>query len=99
MWKIFQNFLCFGCESERSKSAKEYTSLESSSNYPSSSDVSEEMNNGDVIKPDQIPKPNLFTDRVQPPPDIEVIDESLIIADFVYGCSDDENTTEDLSGK
>ena len=65
------------------------------------SDMSEEMNcgistsstatiinnDGDVIKRNQIPKPDLFANRVQPPPDIEVIDESLIIADFVYGGS------------
>jgi len=94
MWKIFRNLLCFGCESEHFKSAKGYTSLEAFSDYPSSSDVSEEMNNGDVIKSNQIPKPSLSTNRVQPPPDIEVIDESLIIADFVYGFHDEENTME-----
>ena len=67
------------------------------------SDLSEEMNNDiggissaaiimnddgvDIIKRNQIPKPDLFANRVQPPPNIEVIDESLIIADFVYGGS------------
>lgn len=93
--------MCFGCESAHSKASKQYTSLHTSCDYstsPTTSDFSEEMNNGvgtsstainndDVIKRNQIPKPNLFSNRVQPPSDIEVIDESLIIADFVYGGS------------
>ena len=53
--------------------------------------------NNDVIKSDQIPKPDLFTGRVQPPPDIEVIDESLIIADFVYGGSNSDVTNTDVT--
>lgn len=41
--------------------------------------------NDDFTKHDLIPKPGMSTGRVQPPPDIEVIDESLIIGDFDYG--------------
>ena len=61
------------------------TNLESSSDYPPfSSDLSELYNINGVTKQDHIPKPDISTDKVQPP-DVEVIDESEIIGEFVYG--------------
>lgn len=90
-----RNFLCFGCGVDCLSSPKDYSNLDSSSDYPSSSDVSLEINNGDDLSnnSDQIPKPDMFTGRVQPPPDIEVIDESLIIGDFDYSQFPRSSTT------
>ena len=82
MWRIVRNFWCLGCESQQQRKHRSYTNLESSSDYPSSSDLSE-RENSDLIKSDQIPKPDIKTDKVQPP-DIEIIDESEIIGDLVY---------------
>ena len=74
--------------------------MESSSDYPSSSsDLSELDNINGVTKQDHIPKPDISTDKVQPP-DIEVIDESEIIGEFVYGdIADDNNDDGDVAKK
>ena len=43
-----------------------------------------------MTKQYHIPKPDISTDKVQPP-DIEVIDESEIIGEFVSGDIGDDN--------
>ena len=82
MWKILRNFWCLGCESEQEKRRKAYTNLENSSDFPSSSDSSD-RENSEIAKPDQIPKPDVATDKVQPP-DIAIIDEDEIAGDITF---------------
>merc|ERR1719318_2153875 len=77
MWKILRNFWRLGCESEQEKRRRAYTNLENSSDFPSSSDSSD-RESIDIVKPDQIPKPDVATGKVQPPPDIAIIDEDEI---------------------
>ena len=82
MWKILRNFWCLGCESEQEKRRKAYTNLENSSDFPSSSESSD-RENSETVKPDDIPKPDIATGKVQPP-DIAIIDEDEIIGDITY---------------
>jgi len=65
IWKILQNFWCLGCESAQHKAT---LSRESSSDYPSSSET--DPDSADMPKPDEIPKPTIMTDSVQPERDL-----------------------------
>lgn len=82
MWKILRNFWCLGCESELEKRRKADSNLENSSDFPSSSDSSD-RENSEGFKPDEIPKPGILTDKVQPP-DIAIIDEDEIAGEIIY---------------